>query len=257
MTDTAPPLKPPLSDPASFHPRTLEAIQTCQLPAISKMGTRFFEPPNRRLLCPRMLELIAHQRQYVSFNHLCVLGSLDPTDDDAEAAAYMQMSVEHELLSLPFEDRQLTLLPYRDAIRIALFVFGQPICTVIKPTSAFARSLSGQLMRRLESAGCTLRRPGNRDLSIWLLFILAFISYEQEDCVWAVGILAELVAEHQLQTVEQFELLLCGFFYIDMWFRNTVTKVWEDVQILRNETEVLLRQQPVNAECESAIYQIQ
>lgn len=237
MTDTAPQLKPPPSTPVLFHRHTLEAIRACTIPAISKMGTCFFDESKKRLLTPQLLNLITQQCQYISFNSLCAMGGLDPADQDSDAAASLQMMVEYELLSLPFEGSRLRRLPYSDAIRLALFVFGQPICTIINPTSSFARSVSAQLRRKLETASCTLRRKANRDLSIWLLFITAYVSYGQQDCVWAIGILSELVSEEQIETVEQFEELLCGFYCIDMWFRGTVKKVWDDVKIVHSARE--------------------
>ena len=230
MTRAQPRLVPVLLCKNEVSHRVSNALRTLPSFMAGEMTASFFKPANAFLLGPEMLHLISEQRKYVLFKELCILDHLRPTYEDVQFIYTTQTLVEYQLLSLPFDNIGHPLTPAQESVRLALFVFAQPIITLTKPSSAFTRSMARQLKESLLCTEMPSLWSPNFDLLLWVLFIAAHISDGQEEWTWVVTHISKLVRLLRLQALNQVEEILLGFYYPQDAFGRTLIAIWRDAQ---------------------------
>lgn len=237
MVRARPALVPALLCEDQVSRPTLDALRPCPFSSLEVMTSRFFEPLNAALLGPEILHLISEQAKCISFKELCVLDQLIPTYEDIQFIYTLQMVVEYRLLSMPFDTVQHPLTSAQESIRLALFVFAQPIISVTESSAAFTRSMARQLKESLERTEMSSLWAPNFDLLLWVLIIGAHIANGQEEYPWLIAHISKLVKILQLQAVDQIEQMLLGFYYFQRSFGPTLANVWNDVQQILQKSE--------------------
>ena len=95
-----------------------------------------------------------------------------------------------------------------------------------KPNAAFCRSISRQLQRWLEESNLVTFWAPQHDLLFWVLFITAHISIGEAEWPWILSHLSTLIDFLSLQSVDEMEAVLNGFYYHPRFFRVTAEKIW-------------------------------
>lgn len=176
-------------------------------------------------LGPALLEVALKQRAVMHFRFLVGRGVYEPSPADMQYIYCQQMSVEYQLTALR-ADRSLS--PGQQAVRIALFVYPQPFILVAKPNAAFCRAMTKRIKTWLEQSDLINLWAPNYDLLLWVLFVTAHISFGETKWPWVLSYLSSLVGLLGLQSADEVESVLNGFYYDAKYFRVTVNKIWAE-----------------------------
>jgi hypothetical protein len=91
-------------------------------------------------------------RKYIQFRRLSCTGVIQTSPEEYELFYIRHCWVEHELLSMPFDELLPALTPLQNAVRLVLFSFGFATYTEFEPSSAYIQAIVAQLKESLEPA---------------------------------------------------------------------------------------------------------
>lgn len=198
---------------------------------LSLSPSSFFRPATADALGSKLLHLISEQRSYIRFMELCVLDLVRPTYEEMRVAYATQFSIEYQLLSLPFEETDKPLTPLQETVRLALYVSAQPIVHVSKPSAAVFRAIAAQLKESVERVDMLALCNNNRELLLWVLFVIAHISKGEEEWIWCVTRISQVVESLGLSTVKQIEDALRGFYHLGESFSATIEEARASIDV--------------------------
>ena len=213
-------------------PPAMDALDLAGDTNLSSTASGFFSHPNVALIGPALLQLISEQQTCIQFKELCALGRLKPTYHDIQYIYTAQIAADYRLLEMPFSEAEGDIAPAQDAVRLALYIFAQPIVNVAKPASAFCRAMARQLQEALELSELFAFWESSNDLLLWVLFIGARISHGQEEWAWLVSHIALIVTVLDIRSRDEMKGVLMGFFYFSNSFDETLEEVWREVDII-------------------------
>ena len=228
---------PPALRPHVFY-RTgaFESLAATLGPRLSLPDSRFFRPAIANALGSKLFELIVERRCYIRFVELCFLESLQPTYEEMQLVFATQLFVEYNLLSLPFEKAGEPLTPLQDCVRLSLYIAAQQMILGAPATAVFIRIIAAQLKASLEKVDVKSLCVSNRELLLWVSFIMAHISGGEQDSAWCITQISALEDSLGLTTTRQVEEVLRGFHHFGETFSETISTVqatiWSDLNHL-------------------------
>lgn len=226
-------LPPPLDDRTSCPMLSVVEEYFEMEPMFQKMASCFFTASNKRLIGPKLSRVITDQRKFVLFRTLCSRGRLVPSEEEIQAVYAQYMATIYQLLVRPSSKPTAEgLTPEQDSVRLALFLVTQPALSVSQPTSAFSRSIAKQLRSALEHTEMSKLWESSSSLLLWILYMLAHISYGEDQWPWIITHVAMLTKAMDIGSRKQMQEVLSGFYFFPDPSVTTLQKVWSDVQIV-------------------------
>ncbi|KAK4499094.1 hypothetical protein PRZ48_009606 [Zasmidium cellare] len=197
----APSLKPmQSSDPKGLSEGARTALQAV-LDGSSSMAPRLFEK-YAGFLGPALLEVAIEQRTVMHLRYLWERSVYDPSPADVQYIYGQGLSAECQLTALQAD---MTLTPAQHAVRLALFVFPQPFILLATPNAAFCRAMTKRMKKWLERSDLV--------------------------ALWAPSFLG-------LQSIEEMEKVLKGFYYHPLLFGVTAEKIWAEHELLMSSNGI-------------------
>ena len=234
--------KPKLTPiPQAQHPLSRNAINVMAaqsehpIKLTGKGFTASFEV--HHIIGPRLLHHINRHCNYTTFHRLSAAGYLTPTDDDLRLIYMKRMSVEHQLLTLPFETG---LGPFQNAIRLAVFTSSQPIILIAKVPCAFTRSMATQIRGFMEYSDRDRFLLQEPKLYLWVTFIGAMVSLRDWENLNFFGLEFERAARVlKLTYFKQVERILERFLYNPLHLRSRLYYLWNKILKYRSSDHYL------------------
>lgn len=195
------------------------------------LGFLFFSPGTDEIMGLDLLEIIGNQREVMLWKQLFSLGKADPSPEEITYVYTKQMAVEYELLTMPFHAHDPPLRSSEQALRLALFTFTRPIILVARSSAAFPRAMALQIKSHLLLTDLANLWGTNSDVLLWILFVVAHVSLGQPEFDWCMVYIHQIVRALGLNTRDDLEQLLLGFYYFPEYFGETLQAIWTAVEV--------------------------
>lgn len=143
-----------------------------------------------------------------------------------------KMSIEHRLLSIPFRDDKVhERTAEQDAVRLALYLTPKSTYSMTRIGSPFGQSMARQVRVALEKTDlASLWHPCEK-LLLWVLFVLLYHSYGQEEWPWGIEYLTKVSKAMRIESVEEMRGCLEEFGVLDTARLSSMLHgIWTDVE---------------------------
>ena len=191
-------------------------------------STSWFEDELLATDCPRPFLHAKAGTSFLDFNHQALMGlklcqvvdNLRNTQADMirrstrkeiRASFTLRTNIEYELLALPFMADGIT--PEQDVVRLALYLSCKPTLISSPLTATLTDSMATQIYNSLRKSSGSSGWSSCPMLLLWALSIAASICLEANQRSWITREIAVLTKSLNLETQEEMEEILTGFFY--------------------------------------------
>jgi hypothetical protein len=184
----------------------------------AKAGTSFLDPNNQALMGPKLCQVVENLRN--------TQADMIRTSSrsDVRASFTLRTKIEYELLALPFTADAIT--PEQDVVRLALYLSCKPTLISTPLTATLSDSMATQIYNALWKSSGSSSWSSCPSLLLWALSVAASICFEENQRSWIMREIAVLTKYLNLETQEEMEEILTGFFYVLEHFGDSLRTVW-------------------------------
>ena len=221
-----PPFPPPILEQNGVTDSIWYAVLGSNGTALDAAAPGYYNYDVKQRLGPQLTEQISRTR--LCFRYWCLIydGEISPELEDSQYFFALQQAMDYQILSIPFEDLDNRTTPTQEAVCLSLFLSPPSPVLICKAGDAIVGHLRNALSKT-DMAGswspCT-------ELLTWVLFAGVQVSgSSNSDRNWFIQHLIRCIHRLGLETVEELERVLEGFFYLNSFSSGVLLEVWDHV----------------------------